>query len=783
MPTSGSPGTAWPISQYVLKVHSRCDLACDHCYVYEHADQSWRGRPMVMDARTVAAVADRIAEHAAAHRLRRVSVVLHGGEPLLLGLDRMRQVLAALRRRIEPVSRLDLRMQSNGIRLSEPYCDLFAEYDVQVGVSLDGDRAANDRHRRFATGASSHPQVLRAIGLLNRPAYRRLFAGVLCTVDLRNDPIAVYEALRAVRPPRLDLLLPHATWANPPYRPAGRATPYADWLLAVHDRWSADGRPMPIRLFDSLYSTAAGGHSGSEWVGLDPADLVVVETDGTWEQVDSLKTAYDGAAATGLSVFTHTVDEVSRLPEIALRQTGLAGLAAQCRACPVVTQCGGGLFAHRYREGTGFDNPSAYCADLKELIVSLSARERGGPVAATEPVDQDGTDLPDGLLDRIAAGRTDADALRFLAESQLAITRAMLVEVADGAPATGRTGWDALVRLDRDAPDAVEETLRHPYVRVWAVDARRQLGTDQTAGDHLSCVAAAAAVRAGVSVELDVPIRSGVLHLPSLGAVTVAEPVTATAVLTVEPGTWRIRHAAGTTRVSFDGNLDASVPQVTGGRWQANRRLDFGGSTILFEDLDPHRDCHDWKAAERPDAPTLARWGEVLTAAWSSIETDLPHQAAAVLTGLRAVVPLVDDPTGTLRSSTARQAFASVGVALADAPAMAVMIAHEFQHSVLGALLDLCDLYTPSPTLRLAVGWRADPRPVEGVLQGTYAHLAITDMWRQRAGQEPPGGPAHKRYGQYQAWTAQAADALLGCGALTPAGDRFVRRLAEALTP
>ncbi|GIJ24123.1 FxsB family cyclophane-forming radical SAM/SPASM peptide maturase [Micromonospora lutea] len=784
MPTSGSPGTAWPISQYVLKVHSRCDLACDHCYVYEHADQSWRGRPMVMDTRTVTAAAERIAEHAAQHRLRRVSVVLHGGEPLLLGPERMRQVLTVLRQRIAPVSRLDLRMQSNGVRLSEAYCDLFAEYDVQVGVSLDGDRAANDRHRRFANGASSHPQVLRGIELLRRPAYHRLFAGILCTVDLDNDPIAVYEALRAVRPPRLDLLLPHATWADPPYRPPGRATPYADWLLAVHGRWTADGRPMPIRLFDSLHATAAGGHSGSEWVGLDPADLVVIETDGTWEQVDSLKTAYDGAAATGLSVFTHTVDEVSRLPEIAVRQTGLAGLAAQCRACPVVTQCGGGLYAHRYRDGGGFDNPSAYCADLKELIVSLSARGGIEPASVTTPVDQNGTDLPDGLLDRIAAGRTDPGDVRFLAESQLAITRAMLVEVADGTPATGRTGWDALTWLDREAPDAVEVTLRHPYVRVWAVDALRQLGTDDAVADtHLSCVAAAAAVRARATVELDVPMRSGVLHLPSLGAVTVPEPVTGPAVLTLEPGSWRIRHAAGTTQVTFDGDLDATVPQVTGGRWQANRRLAFGGTTILFEDLDPHRDCHDWKAAGRLDASTLARWAEVLASAWLSIETDLPHQAAALRTGLRAVVPLVDDPAGTLRSSTARQAFASVGVALADAPATAMMIAHEFQHSVLGAVLDLCDLFTPSPALRLTVGWRADPRPVEGVLQGTYAHLAITEMWRQRASQESPGSLPRQRHEQYRTWTATAAESLLDCGALTPAGDRFVRRLAEALTP
>lgn len=36
---------AGSITQYVIKLHSRCNLACDHCYVYEHADQTWRQHP------------------------------------------------------------------------------------------------------------------------------------------------------------------------------------------------------------------------------------------------------------------------------------------------------------------------------------------------------------------------------------------------------------------------------------------------------------------------------------------------------------------------------------------------------------------------------------------------------------------------------------------------------------------------------------------------------------------------------------------------------------------
>jgi len=205
-----------PVTQYVLKVSSRCDLACDHCYVFEHADQSWRVKPKTISEVTVGQAARRISEHAEVHHLGMVQIVLHGGEPLLLGYDGLRKVIRTLRSSITAVTDLDLRIHTNGVLLDEKLCALFADCAVRVGVSLDGGRVANDRHRRFSDGRSSFPQVQRALALLRKPDYRHLYAGILCTVDVRNDPIEVYEALLAEAPPRLDLLLPHATWDQPP---------------------------------------------------------------------------------------------------------------------------------------------------------------------------------------------------------------------------------------------------------------------------------------------------------------------------------------------------------------------------------------------------------------------------------------------------------------------------------------------------------------------------------------------------------------------------------------
>src|SRR5947208_3268450 len=76
-----------PLRQVLVKLASRCNLACDYCYVYRHADQTWRSRPKVMSAEVIDHLAERIRRHTALYPIRQLGVVFHGGEPLLAGPD------------------------------------------------------------------------------------------------------------------------------------------------------------------------------------------------------------------------------------------------------------------------------------------------------------------------------------------------------------------------------------------------------------------------------------------------------------------------------------------------------------------------------------------------------------------------------------------------------------------------------------------------------------------------------------------------------------------------
>ncbi|MEU7756852.1 FxsB family cyclophane-forming radical SAM/SPASM peptide maturase [Micromonospora sp. NPDC049171] len=745
----------------MLKVHSRCDLSCDHCYVYQHADQTWRGRPVRMSTATVRAAARRIAEHAREHALPVVHVVLHGGEPLLLGAAGLREVLAELRAAITPWTRLDLRMQTNGVLLDDELCRLLVDEDVQVGVSFDGDRAANDRHRVFAHGGSSHDHVRRALALLRRPEHRASYAGILCTVDVRNDPDRVYEALLAESPPRVDLLLPHATWDNPPPRPGPGSTPYADWLGRVHRRWVDEGRPMSIRLFEALRP----GGGGTEAFGLAPADVLVIEADGSWEQVDSLKTAYHGAAGTGFDVFGQSVDEAARHPGVAVRQEGVDGLCATCRACPVVDRCGGGLYAHRWRTGSGFDNPSVYCADLLRLVDSVDAYPR--------PARQPPAAAPaDDLLDDLATGHGSTATLALLAATQLSITRALLVSCRDrgGSPAA----WELLVHLDQAAPEAVRAVLEHPFVRPWLVhrlDSSARSGA-RPAVDPLPALAVAAALRAGVPAAVHVPVRADAITLPTHGGL-VLPGLGESAEVTVLRGGFRVRGGSVERTVLLD-------PVESSAGWRPTRDVSVPGGWLLIEDGDPYRDCYGQPVAPRLADPAARALGRTVAEAWRVVQRDVPAHAATLDGGLRAVVPLTPDPVRPLRSATARHAFGAVAVTPhPDPETMAVLLVHEWQHAKLGAALDLYDLVEPGQGTRIRVPWRPDPRPPEGVLQGVYAHLAVTQVWQSRAAST--GGDASAHADRYLSWTRDGVDALLASRSLTAAGERFVGRLRHAL--
>ena len=367
-----------PINEFIFKIQTRCNLNCDYCYVYNLGDDSWKQAPAELSDELVDAAAARIRSHAMRRGLPSVAVSIHGGEPLLRGISRIENFVGRMKSGLAPVH-VEISMQTNATLVTEQVAARLAELDIHVGVSLDGGEKSNS-HRLDLGGKSSFARVVRGISNLSR--FPGLVQGALAVIDLENDPADVYGTIKDLGFTSLDVLLPHGTWEALPVRknPDRRLdayAPYGDWLIELYRVWSTDESRIRLRLFDDIIHLLLGGEYSFESLGLAPAQLVTIESNGDIELVDSIGFTYDGAAATGANVMTHELDEVLTHPGVVCRQIGARALPEVCRSCPVLEVCGGGLISHRWDLLNGFKNQTVYCSDMKKIIDHIDTDVRG----------------------------------------------------------------------------------------------------------------------------------------------------------------------------------------------------------------------------------------------------------------------------------------------------------------------------------------------------------------------------------------------------------------------
>src|SRR5688500_16946468 len=105
-----------PIETVVFKISGVCNIDCRYCYVYNMGDSGWTRLPKRMSRETCDAAAMHLGRLARAQD-RQFVVVLHGGEPLLLGPRDLEFTLSTLRQALPtgyPIS-----IQTNGVLISD----------------------------------------------------------------------------------------------------------------------------------------------------------------------------------------------------------------------------------------------------------------------------------------------------------------------------------------------------------------------------------------------------------------------------------------------------------------------------------------------------------------------------------------------------------------------------------------------------------------------------------------------------------------------------------------
>jgi uncharacterized protein len=332
-------------------------------------DDNWTHMEKFMSEETIVALCSSL-EQIVERQIKPFSVVLHGGEPFLLGPKRLTFLLKKLRE-ILP-EKYPISIQTNGLLISDQILNICSLYRTSVAVSIDGPESVHNKYRVTHNDAGTFHKVVDGINILRKhPDSEFLYSGLLAVIDPLSDPREVYGFLKTLGTQSVDFLYKDGNHNNLPINKSSfLSVEYGSWMAGILDCYLSDPTPIKVRVLDDMMKIILGGIVTKEGMGITDFSIVIIDTDGTIMKNDTLKSTYNGADkfVAALDVKSGKLLEFLDSDEFDEYKRMQRPTHPKCLNCPVLNICGGGMILHRWSKEAGFDNPSVYCSDQLYLI-------------------------------------------------------------------------------------------------------------------------------------------------------------------------------------------------------------------------------------------------------------------------------------------------------------------------------------------------------------------------------------------------------------------------------
>jgi uncharacterized protein len=332
-------------------------------------NQSYEDHPAYMSTSTVQQVAQFLADAINTHALQSITIDLHGGEPLMIGKARFKKVCQILRNTITGC-KLNFSVQTNATLIDREWIAIFAQYNVGVGISLDGPPAYNDLNRIDKKKRGTHAKVAHAITLLHEAVAQGQIAPIeaICVINPFSPAAEIYRHfvdVLAVK--KLHFVLPDKHHGN---YDRGTEKFITAYLTELFHEWIRDDNPeVDIRVFQQMaYAMAAGAQ--------DEAQIQAIS-----QQQIALTIASNGDVCPDDTLRNVLVEEFNQAPNvwnIDLQQfikwqaqviPPHYKIPSDCQPCRWRSTCHmyyqSETKLHQYHPKKGFHNPSVYCPSLQ----------------------------------------------------------------------------------------------------------------------------------------------------------------------------------------------------------------------------------------------------------------------------------------------------------------------------------------------------------------------------------------------------------------------------------
>ncbi len=169
--------SAQPISIMYLILSKSCNLRCTYCYVSDALSD--KTDDSLMQRNTAEKAIDLFSELIKESPFVKPKIIFYGGEPLL----NLPTLEFALEYASKKISNCEFSINSNGLLVNESVAKLLHQYNVAVGLSMDGQPEIHDKFRKNHANKGTFSKVLKTYNLLRE---QHVPVSISCTVTSIN---------------------------------------------------------------------------------------------------------------------------------------------------------------------------------------------------------------------------------------------------------------------------------------------------------------------------------------------------------------------------------------------------------------------------------------------------------------------------------------------------------------------------------------------------------------------------------------------------------------------
>jgi uncharacterized protein len=184
MPAANCAAGRPEVSTVVIQPTAFCNIGCTYCYLPDRNDKH------VLAQSTVTRLFTEL--FSSGWAAPELTVIWHAGEPLVVPTTFYREAFETIERLRPPSIVVRHAFQTNGMLIDRDWCALFREWEVGVGVSIDGPQPLHDAHRKTRRGDGTFDQTIAGIRLLREESVPFHVISVLS-----RDSLAMPEELLA----------------------------------------------------------------------------------------------------------------------------------------------------------------------------------------------------------------------------------------------------------------------------------------------------------------------------------------------------------------------------------------------------------------------------------------------------------------------------------------------------------------------------------------------------------------------------------------------------------